>query len=410
MGLVGHAGDSWPCSEDDSETYKGIDCALFCTSTGALSSYQNGVKSQSMGAGHRYTATDVLTVRRRGTTVTYLKNLAQVGSCGMSMNGDVQVDTAMKSSTDAFTVSEWSAPQCYTPTPPPTPPTPPTSNPTASPTAAPTTEPPTPSPTRSPTMAPTSAPTLSPTPATPCSEPLAWKEVVNAQTLANGGLQKNGGTANKWTAGATSIQNSSGDVDVNFRCSLKSNLMLGLSFTDCAAGHAGDSWPCSPDASATYKGIDCALNCGPGTVHMSTVPGTLIVYENGINKGSAGTYTDCDLLTVRRRGTSVTFLKNGALIGSCPLRMSGDVHVDTSLRSTVDSLTDVNWMNTTCMAAAAAPPPAPGPCRALPAVSRSPPRPSPAQATPAGPCASPARRRRPRRGGRPQRGSLPARG
>ena len=59
--------------------------------------------------------------------------------------------------------------------------------------------------------------------------------------------------------------------------------------------------------------------------------GALVVFENGANKGTFGTYSSGDVLSVERTGSTITYLKNGSVFYTSTVASTGDLHVDTSL-------------------------------------------------------------------------------
>ncbi len=72
----------------------------------------------------------------------------------------------------------------------------------------------------------------------------------------------------------------------------------------------------------SYSSIDYALYLGRWS---------LVVYENGANKGRSVAYATGDVLSVERTGSTITYLKNGSVFYTSTVASTGDLHVDTSL-------------------------------------------------------------------------------
>ena len=135
---------------------------------------------------------------------------------------------------------------------------------------------------------------------------VVWEGVSNAKAEANGAIVKKGG-GTSWNAGAHSRRLASGDVTLQFRCSVKQRTMIGL-----AIGNSG----------VHYNDIDCAMYCDAGTLR---------VQELGKHEWNGTAYKESDLLAVKRAGTTVTFLQNGWALRNCSRKLQGPVLADLSM-------------------------------------------------------------------------------
>jgi len=141
------------------------------------------------------------------------------------------------------------------------------------------------------------------------AEVVNWKGQTCVTTGADGSIVKNG-CGNGWNAAAYSTNLAAGDVTLQFRCTKAQHTMIGLSI----GGNDHNS----------YTDIDCAMYCDQGTLR---------VYELGAHKWNGPAYTDTNILAVRRTGTKVDFLKNGAVIRTCTRTLSGDAIADLSIHN-----------------------------------------------------------------------------
>lgn len=157
------------------------------------------------------------------------------------------------------------------------------------------------------------APAPAPTPFRDTGAPQAvvWKNLKCVTGGAGGRLTKKaagGSCKDSWMAGAISTKVAHGDTEVQFNCSTSQNTMLGFS-----------QW----DSSSHYADIECALYADKGTLRA---------YENGqMTIKDAGKYTASSMLAVRRRGTTVQFLKDGKIVGTCGHQLYGRIFVDSAM-------------------------------------------------------------------------------
>ena len=105
-------------------SFQDIDCAIYC-SYGTLMIYERGSKKlfgKTVGRTKPmlYTENNVLSVRRSGTTVTFLKDAVYLRTCGIALSGPVNADVSVPRQRRPPS----SAAAKPTPPPPPTPPTP----------------------------------------------------------------------------------------------------------------------------------------------------------------------------------------------------------------------------------------------------------------------------------------------
>ncbi len=87
------------------------------------------------------------------------------------------------------------------------------------------------------------------------------------------------------------------------------------------------------DTDASYATIDYAI--------YLRNDGCACVFENGASKGTFGTYSSGDVLSVERTGSTITYLKNGSVFYTSAVASTGDLHVDTSLHTTGATLNDI---------------------------------------------------------------------
>ena len=139
---------------------------------------------------------------------------------------------------------------------------------------------------------------------------VVWEGLSNAKAEANGAIVKKGG-GTSWNAGAHSRRLASGDVTLQFRCSVKQRTMIGL-----AIGNSG----------VHYNDIDCAMYCDAGTLR---------VQELGKHQWNGPAYKESDLLAVKRVYIggipSVVYQLNGKAVRYCKHKLSGPVLADLSM-------------------------------------------------------------------------------
>ena len=133
-----------------------------------------------------------------------------------------------------------------------------------------------------------------------------WVDLVNTSAVG-GTLTKTGGAA--WGAGAASSQVISGDGAVEFTATQTSVArMLGLS---------------SVNVNASYSTINYAINAAGN--------GTVLVFENGANRGNFGAYQSGDALRIERVGNLIYYKRNGVTFYTSTVPSSGDLIADASL-------------------------------------------------------------------------------
>ena len=87
------------------------------------------------------------------------------------------------------------------------------------------------------------------------------------------------------------------------------------------------------DTDVSFTSIDYAL--------FLRIDRGLRVFENGTEKGTFGSYSSGDVLSVERTGSTITYLKNGSVFYTSTVASTGDLHVDTSLWSSGATLNDI---------------------------------------------------------------------
>ncbi len=63
--------------------------------------------------------------------------------------------------------------------------------------------------------------------------------------------------------------------------------------------------------------------------------------KTALTRGTFGTYSSGDVLSVQRTGSTITYLKNGSVFYTSTVASTGDLHVDTSLNTTGATLNDI---------------------------------------------------------------------
>jgi len=138
--------------------------------------------------------------------------------------------------------------------------------------------------------------------------PVLWKAQQCTVSSIDGKIVKSG-CANGWNAGAYSTMVAPGDVTLQFRCTKAQHTMIGL-----AIGNLHSS----------YTDIDCAVYCDQCVFR---------VYELGSYKWAGPAYDHLAVLAVVRKGSLVSFVKDGVVLRTCGRRLSGNVIADLSIHN-----------------------------------------------------------------------------
>src|SRR4029450_4920438 len=164
----------------------------------------------------------------------------------------------------------------------------------------------------------------------PGPQPVVWTS-LDGVSASGGSLTKT--SASGVNSGAISVQQiPSGDGSVEITASETSTYrMFGFS---------------NGNTASSYQDIDFGLDVAPGTIY---------VFEKGVNRGSFGTYATGDLLRVAVVGGVVKYSRNGTVFYTSTQAPTYPLLVDTWLYSLGATL------NNAVIAATAAPPPPPPP-------------------------------------------------
>ena len=154
-------------------------------------------------------------------------------------------------------------------------------------------------------------------------EDVAWEAISGVEKNGNS-ISKTGGV-NGWNAGAFSFNQINSNGYMQFIASeTNTNRMLGLN---------------SSNVSFNYNDIDYAFYLVSG--------GNLLVYENGTNRGSVGSYSTNDTLRINVSGNTVEYLKNNALIYTSSVAPSPPLYVDASINTVGGTLNNVQIASAT---------------------------------------------------------------
>jgi len=147
---------------------------------------------------------------------------------------------------------------------------------------------------------------------------LQWTNAVNV-TVSGNSLTKQGGGVAVWDAGAVSSQTiTAGDGYVEFTVlETNKNRMCGLS---------------NGDSNQNYADIDFAW--------YAYDDGTLYVFEDGVNRGSFGSFTTGDRLRVAVEGGVVKYRKNGMLLYTSATAPTYPLLVDTAFSAMGATISD----------------------------------------------------------------------
>jgi large repetitive protein len=157
---------------------------------------------------------------------------------------------------------------------------------------------------------------------------VVWQNLVGVAATGED-LVKTAATE-AWTAGASSVDTLVGDGFVEF--------------TTAEANTAKTVGLSNGDTSASWNEIDFGFHLTPN--------GKISVRENGTNRGQVGSYVAGDRLRVQVTGSTVTYLKNGALLFTSTVAPTFPLLVDTSLFTPGATVNDVvvvrqtvDWQN-----------------------------------------------------------------
>ncbi|MCB9336459.1 MAG: hypothetical protein H6586_09930, partial [Flavobacteriales bacterium] len=154
-------------------------------------------------------------------------------------------------------------------------------------------------------------------------EDVVWEAVSGVDKNANNITKSSG--SNAWNAGAFSYNSIGSNGYMQFIVSeTNKNRMIGLN---------------SSNVSFNYNDIDYAFYLVSG--------GNLLVYENGSNRGSIGSYTTNDTLRINVSGNTVEYLKNGTLLYTSSIVATPPLYVDASLNTVGGTITNVQIANAT---------------------------------------------------------------
>jgi hypothetical protein len=199
---------------------------------------------------------------------------------------------------------------------------------------------------------------------------VTWASPVNV-VASPGALEKDASASSGWNAGAISTQQFTSNTQpqgVSFKCAAGSTAMIGLDNAnnspiigvyDSNAGvvNRDDRSPVhgldDTNVGEHYQDIAYAIYCDKAAVEV------LAVYEFGVHKGAFGTYTPSDVLEVQVTGTTVEYLKNGAVFYTSATAATFPLHVDTSISAMRSKFSDVTMKSTALTPAPTGAPTAP---------------------------------------------------
>ncbi|MBP7162718.1 MAG: fibronectin type III domain-containing protein, partial [Candidatus Omnitrophica bacterium] len=144
---------------------------------------------------------------------------------------------------------------------------------------------------------------------------VTWTDLVGV--TANGNTITKTTTAYEWDSGAVSVTTFGGDGGVDFTVSdLYKYVMCGLTDENVDAG---------------YTSIDYAIY---------PYKGTLYVFENGVSRGTFGSYQIGDRFRVEREGSTVIYKHNSITFYTSSVASNGTLMVDGSMRHTGAAIVD----------------------------------------------------------------------
>ncbi len=152
--------------------------------------------------------------------------------------------------------------------------------------------------------------------------PVMWKDAVNTTPSYPAGegssLTKTSGSANNYDADAVSRRVMNGDGAVRFRAPSTTVRYL--------VGFAG------ANTNRSYTSLNYCI-----FVHSA---GTFTIYESGVHVGTHQPYSAGDVFEVRRRGSTVEYLRNGNVVQTKTGASTAAMMVDCSFYTTGDTLAD----------------------------------------------------------------------
>jgi len=151
---------------------------------------------------------------------------------------------------------------------------------------------------------------------------VTWTDLVGV--TANGNTITKTTTAYEWDSGAVSVTTFGGNGGVDFTVSdLYKYVMCGLTDENVDAG---------------YTSIDYAIY---------PYKGTLYVFENGVSRGTFGSYQIGDRFRVEREGSTVIYKHNSITFYTSSVASNGTLMVDGSMRHTGAAIVDAKIISVT---------------------------------------------------------------
>jgi hypothetical protein len=269
---------------DSNQSTTDVDFAIVMAG-GTLKVYENGLLKGNFGT---YAVGDVLKVAVESGVVKYYRNGGLVYTSSASPTYPLLVDTSINSTggrvSNVYICGNLGGTATSTPTR-----------------------------TNTPASAPTNTATSTPTntPVSGCA-PVSWVNTVNV-TAAGNSIQKTGGVASTWDAGAVSGK----------------SILSGDGYVQA-----------SVDVTSTYRMF--GLGNGDAAVHFSDIEfaaylagGSLMVYEGGVFKGNFGALAPGDVLKVSVESGVVKYYRNGGLVYTSLAAPSYPLLLDTAINSSL---------------------------------------------------------------------------
>ena len=142
--------------------------------------------------------------------------------------------------------------------------------------------------------------------------PIVWRGLSSCtKATSDGHLIKVCGDK-AFDAGAVSTRAAFADATLKFSCGTMQHSFVGLTTSGNSDNH--------------FKTIECAFHCDAGRLR---------IFEKGVDTYWQGLarYTAVTELALRRKGTEVTFLRDGKLLKKCSVPLQGKMLADVSLHS-----------------------------------------------------------------------------
>jgi len=154
-------------------------------------------------------------------------------------------------------------------------------------------------------------------------EDVVWESAAGLYKSGNS-LTKSSGT-NGWNSGALSFNHINTNGYMQFVASeTNKNRMVGLN---------------SNNSTVSYTDIDYAFYLVSG--------GSLLIYENGTNRGTYGTYATNDTLRINVEDTKIEYLKNGTVLYTSSVAPSPPLYVDVSVNTVGGTINNVQVASAT---------------------------------------------------------------